>query len=639
MPFNPWSGSGSSSGTAVQPWQFAPETYGAKGDVRMLYDVTANNGSAVITTAGLPAPSVWPGGSQITGSASGGSLAAGVYQVRQTYVNQYGETLGSTASSYTAAGGASSIASNTPAPWTNATGFNTYCTIANGATFFKQNTTPTPLRSTFTITSINAGGANPPGSNTSNSAPFLPSDPGKYIIIPSAGGFLNVPLVTTIASYQSATQVTLTVAATRSVSSQGAVYGTDDTAAVQAAINAAVAYAQTGGVEPDADVDVVLNGTYAIAGAPGGVNMSAQIQIPAIDPYVGPKVNLRFVTPQKASGPPHWEQPNPPMPRGTLVSIYYNDSAGGAGPPPNVIVGGPVTGYTGNLGLFSNMRVSGDINFLAAFRPCIAGLDLVGCAQADMNSVGYFCMAATATAAGGWPPYTSGTANASAWQMHALRMPGDGNNVRNTLGRLTVYGPWYGVNFTDHFSGRVIECIFCWGATHLNPGATLHHTAVQSLVSEATSRPIYCDSGAGKIALFVASLQCENADFIIDDTNNTLQGEVHAEQPSIAGLNTGAKNGAANIRLVWDNTTLGHQASPPAVPASGTAQTNFYWQPATVVIHCGAGVTVSAITIDGVAIPTTVAASSSSPQIVVRNGGTITLTYAGGTPTWDWWIG
>jgi hypothetical protein len=621
----------------LQPWQFMPEAYGAKRNGAFLYDAAITSSSAILTTAGLPAPSA----PTVGNSGSGGTVLAGTYQVKITYVNQYGETLASTGTSTTTSGSASKITVSSPAPWTNATGYYVYCTQAGGSTYTRQQGagSPTPLRSSYVITAPpTSSGAAPPGANTSNSAPFTAGDVGKNIVVPSAGGFTNVPLCTTIASYQSATQVTLAATASSTVTGSGAVYGTDDTAAIQSAINAAVAYAQTAGSERAIGEVVFSAGIYCVAGAPGGTYQSAQIQIPYIDPYAGPRVNLRLTGPQEAGGPVHWEQPNPPAAGATLASMVYSDSGSGAGPPPNCVIGAPVQGggvfFGGNGGLFSNMRVTVDgINILVPFRCSYAGLDLFGVGQTDMKSYGYYAMARTlGAAAGGWPPYISGASNPSPWGVFGYRAPATGNNDRTTVDRMTVYGPYYGFIFTDHFSADTIECIFCYCAAAADPQGTAHHCSIRSLSSEATSVPLVALSGT--VAVSIGSLHIENADTIISDPGNNLYGEVRAEMISLTGAFSTGKNGGANIRLIWDYQPIGVVASPPSVPATTVALRNTFWRDATVYLTSG-GAAVSAIAVDGTTTGLTLG-TSGTVMVRVPSGHTITLTYASAAPTWMW---
>jgi hypothetical protein len=73
---------------------------------------------------------------------------------------------------------------------------------------------------------------------TSASGVFTAADVGKAISVNGAGA-AGAILLTTILSYQSATQVTLNANASTTVTTAGYFYGTDDTTAVQAALTAA----------------------------------------------------------------------------------------------------------------------------------------------------------------------------------------------------------------------------------------------------------------------------------------------------------------------------------------------------------------------------------------------------------------
>lgn len=112
---------------------------------------------------------------------------------------------------------------------------------------------------------------------TALSAAFVVGDVGKPITIQYVGNASGTAsLTTTIASYISPTQVTLTVAATIPTSVI-IFFGTDDTAAIQRAINAA--FAGGGNV-------YFPNGNYCIAGNLvtsdiNGLNPNAQLYVPA----------------------------------------------------------------------------------------------------------------------------------------------------------------------------------------------------------------------------------------------------------------------------------------------------------------------------------------------------------------------
>ncbi len=106
---------------------------------------------------------------------------------------------------------------------------------------------------------------------TSASGKFSPSDVGKIICVQGAGIY-GLKLVTTIASYQSATQVTLAATAIASVSptletaGSGVTWGTDDSPAFQAALNYLTSIT-TAGVSAGgmAGVDLIVpSGNYTL---------------------------------------------------------------------------------------------------------------------------------------------------------------------------------------------------------------------------------------------------------------------------------------------------------------------------------------------------------------------------------------
>lgn len=116
---------------------------------------------------------------------------------------------------------------------------------------------------------------------TCTGAAFTANDVGKTIVIDGAGAS-GAQLATTISAFTDATHVSITAAAGSTVSSVRIVYGTDDTVAIQNAINAAYNYS----VGKNSGGKVFIpNGLYIIAGALqtsiGGVNPNCQLYIPA----------------------------------------------------------------------------------------------------------------------------------------------------------------------------------------------------------------------------------------------------------------------------------------------------------------------------------------------------------------------
>lgn len=138
----------------------------------------ANNGDAVIhgcaraTTVGVQIANqivAQPAAPTLTQTATGGTLAAGTYQVKVSITNQYGEVIGSSAASITTSGSSStiSVAAPTVPEGANANYWNVYCTQVGQSTFTLQNPTPLLLgpggATTYLISAPpTSTGANPP---------------------------------------------------------------------------------------------------------------------------------------------------------------------------------------------------------------------------------------------------------------------------------------------------------------------------------------------------------------------------------------------------------------------------------------------------------------------------------------------
>lgn len=411
----------------------------------------------------------------------------------------------------------------------------------------------------------------------------------------------------------------------------GCFWGTDDTASVQAAIDAATDYGLMHGA---ANVNFD-DGIYIIAGAPGGVDMLAQLRLPAIDAQTTDrKVHLIFTGAFPSTGLMHWHEPHPPSSGTVLFSMYWNNNEVPVAPPP-VVLGGPVMGYGGNGGKFSNLRVVVDgINILAAHRSCISGLDLFGVSQADIKSFSYFTCAKPEFARGAsWPVLSNAGTNPSAWQTFGYRSPTVGNNGQNDTGRITVYSAYHGVIIADHYSAKDVTVLAAAFGVTCAASDQAHTCYIDSLMVELTTTVLHCDdsgtySGGGRQPIHISSVHAENATTLVRDNGNNLRGSMNIEQlglyPPIAGI-----VGAENFRILYDEVPLGPVSSwgvNPDVPATDTAFKNPYWRDAIVVVSGGS---VTQIRVNGVDQGVT------SGPVLVPTGGKITLTHTT-APTWAW---
>ncbi|MEV7770584.1 hypothetical protein [Kitasatospora sp. NPDC086791] len=126
-----------------------------------------NTGREVLHVAvGQLAPPTAP---SVSTATTGGTVAAGTYQVEVSYTNASGETVASASSSVTTTGSTSTITVTSPAASGNATGWYAYVTQAGGASYTRQQTlgSPTAIGTNLTLTAAPTNsGAAPQASNT-----------------------------------------------------------------------------------------------------------------------------------------------------------------------------------------------------------------------------------------------------------------------------------------------------------------------------------------------------------------------------------------------------------------------------------------------------------------------------------------
>jgi hypothetical protein len=199
------------------------------------------------------------------------------------------------------------------------------------------------------------------------STPFKATDVGRHVIVRNAGPAGVSALVTTITGYADAGHVTLAAAASTTVSATIVFWATDDTSAIQQAINAAVAYAQAS--PSGLGKAVGVPGMYGVFGplVTGGATLgNAQLTLPIPSPtankiYTG----LECLDPEAAGNGAYWQQTALQAGGMTLVSggVFASESAQAssitaAGNP--CVLGGPAQpNHYGDSNLvFANMCFS-----------------------------------------------------------------------------------------------------------------------------------------------------------------------------------------------------------------------------------------------------------------------------------------
>lgn len=277
------------------------------------------------------------------------------------------------------------------------------------------------------------------GTNLLNSATanFVIGDIGKTVEIPGAG-VAGAVLVTTITGRNSSTQVTVAATASTTVSNKVIWWGTDDTAAIQAAINACFA--------AKGSTVYLPQGIYIIAGAlvtsdSNGLNPNAQLYIPAgaIDNTIE-RADARTVKLQGETYAPLviTSSLNNDQPVGTILKSTLNQ---GTGTRPSII---------GGIG-FTTGNAIAKMNYTTMF---LENINVV----ASSNG-GFTCpnMIAVNALDHAQLIFRNGTVTMDCY-LYANTMPNPSTTATNSAGVIT--------GRRDNNGGNVIENVWVQGAWH-----------------------------------------------------------------------------------------------------------------------------------------------------------------------------
>lgn len=356
---------------------------------------------------------------------------------------------------------------------------------------------------------------------TSATANFTMADVGKAIMVKGAAITGVTTLVTTIQAFTNSTTVTLAANAATTVSGATTAWGTDDTSAFQAAINAAVTWAKANSGAATVFVPG-SSGFYAIAGGltTGGSTLgNAQLTLPVIA-TTERKITLTIQGVTSGSAVQHWLQTVPQY-SGALVSFGVFSGTGtqvasiNAGGNPCVI-GGPAQpgGYGVAPGIYSNMLVTlRDLSILtthSSFGLTYSAFDFSGVANAALENLAY---GTTGSVAGN--DYASPGSFATGLAIGGL-MPANGNNDHCYVRNVTVHGGYtYAFFATEHTIVDRMVLLYCWSAFCVvglyngSVGAT-HAIYASQLSIEACNNNLYIIGvGSGGIGPFVDIVQMD----------------------------------------------------------------------------------------------------------------------------------
>lgn len=472
---------------------------------------------------------------------------------------------------------------------------------------------------------------------------------GQTIMINGANGAAAAPLITTISSV-TGTGAVLAAAAGITATACAAVFGNDDTAAINSCITAASTYA----LAHNYFAEVLFGAsTYMLTSGPTQTTSPAvqnsQVQIP-FPAQNGQSQKLVIALTGAGDGGQlqYWESITPNI-QGTVLVSTLNNAPSTVDPTfgGQSVVGGP-SGSAGFTGGYANVKpvVRGITVFVPVLQNMIAW-DFSFCAGMYMDrcSAQGFAPAANLAAATAAHPYLSDLPSLVSFQStisRGLKGPAVQNNDDFLITSLAVEGFEIGAWLQDHATVSRLATLYVDVGVRYDVSTTNQSNllTISNWSCEIYNGGLQSTSGAGGFMPVDISMTAEepggaNPTYDVTDAGNSLYGTFRvfangrtSKAPVVSG--------ATNLKVINGNIGPGHMATPPAVPLSG-ASAALIWRDAWVAVHTGAGVTVSAVTIDGTATGLTLAASSSL-AVQVPSGKTIALTYAGGTPTWDWWL-
>lgn|GEM_PF-2084609 len=359
---------------------------------------------------------------------------------------------------------------------------------------------------------------------TSATANFQDSDVGKAISVKGAAATGVTTLITTIASRQSATQVTLNAANASGGAVSGAVviWGTDDTAAIQAAVNAAETYLAS---HTYAQVYFPPR-PYIIAGALNTSKSGNGQIVFGVYPATANKRILEFRgETDGAAAVRHWLQTVPQYAGSCLISfgVYASTSAqiasiNTAGNPG--VISGPTEGFGyGASALYSNIMPV--IKNLAigtthsSFGLTYGIANLYGCANTYVENLGGGTLGTVASPSTDYSnPALFGTGLSI-----GLLLPSNGNNDHNIVRNVSIGGGYtYAMFLTEHGLADRYMALYCWaglcavGTYFGSVGATHAMKALQASI-EACTHELYIigagSSGVGPI-VDIDQLQTES---------------------------------------------------------------------------------------------------------------------------------
>jgi hypothetical protein len=392
---------------------------------------------------------------------------------------------------------------------------------------------------------------------------------------------------------------------------------TDDTAAIQAAIDAAAAYAAAN----NSYAEVLFPpATYVIAtAARTDRSGNAQLALPIVS-ATNNKLTIALIGVADAASMPHWTATSPQI-NGVVLQSTWNATDQSSNSNEASVLGGPTApnGYVAGA-VYSNCNVV--IKGIQVQVPHTArgsdtsGIDLRGIANAHLEDVAVYAAAT--------PNQLNATYTTAGWNF-GIAMPVPGNNDLCVMRNCSVEGATYGIYLGEHLAADRLAAVYCYtgllGGGFFNSVGQQHYNQIGSASAEACVNAVNI-VGSGKIVINTLSTE-GNMTHVKDNTGSAV-GYI-----GLGGIiNTVTVTDPTDIKVIYLDQTPGAVAAP-TMSASTTAFRNPFWRDAAVQVTNGTA-TVTDIKVDGSTV------LSGPGMVIVPSGKSITVTYSGGTPTWAW---
>jgi hypothetical protein len=483
---------------------------------------------------------------------------------------------------------------------------------------------------------------------TSATANFTSADTGKHIMINGGAGTTSGPLVTTI-TFSNSTTVTLGSAASVSGSNFVAVYGTDDTTAIQNAVTAAGNYATAHNYFAEvvfgAKIYVLSSGPTQSGNGSTTPTFNAQVSLPYPNANgTTQKMVIQLTGAGDAGFYEYWESTTPNAAGSVLMSMTTAPSTPSGTFGNQSVIGGPAgaAGYTGG---FANVKPSirGLQVMCGAYTNQYAfDLGYVSAMRIQSSSAHIF---APAGLNGGNSPLLKDLPAQGGFQATigaGLRSPVIANNADIYADDFTVEGYARGLYVFDHFTAPKISTIYNDVALKVDLTQGLsgvsHGIFIGLLGCEVYNGGISVSGGGGSYVPLYINMDAECGSVTYDiSASGVAYGVVHWTDP--ADTRAPVVSGAANLKIINDKLgpgqwTGGMTPAVPSVPLTTVAQVNTAYRDATVYITSG-GAAVTVIAVDAVTTGLTLG-TTGTVAVRVPSGHSITLTYASTAPTWVW---